>query len=282
MTPHPARKRFGQHFLVDQHLIARIISFVGVRYDDPVVEIGPGLAALTAPLLARLAHLYVVEIDRELIARLRRQYAPERLTIYAADALTFDFARLAAEVGTPLRVVGNLPYNISTPLLFHLAAVAGGVCDMHLMLQKEVVERMVAEPGNTTFGRLSVMLQYHFVIERLLDVPPEAFKPPPRVHSAVVRLFPRRAREISAIDVTQFAALVATAFAQRRKILRNSLRGLVGESHLAELGISQTARAEDLSVADYVRLANHVQRGPSCGGTQDAGPTRSDPDDRLP
>jgi len=281
MTPHPARKRFGQHFLADQHVISRIISCVGVRYDDPVIEIGPGLAALTAPLLARLAHLYVVEIDRELIDRLRRQYAPEQLTIYAADALTFDFARLASEVGAPLRVVGNLPYNISTPLLFHLAAVASSVCDMHLMLQKEVVDRMVAEPGNTTFGRLSVMLQYHFVIERLLDVSPEAFKPPPRVQSAVVRLFPRQERAISAIDVAQFAAVVATAFAQRRKMLRNSLRGLLGERDLAELGISQTARAEELSVADYVRLANHLQRDQPCTQAQEAVADRSTPGERL-
>ncbi len=261
MTLPSARKRFGQHFLVDQGVISRIIELVAVRHDDYVVEIGPGRAALTAPLLARLEHLYVVEIDRDLGEHLRRQYPAQRLTVLVADALSVDFAGLAVEAARPLRVVGNLPYNISTPLLFHLASFVDRLDDLHLMLQKEVVERMVAEPGNRSFGRLSVMLQYHFVIEHLLDVPRDAFSPPPKVDSAVVRLSPRRDRDPSAIDAARFSALVATAFAQRRKMLRNSLQGLAGAPCLSALGIPETARAENLSVADYVRLSNRLVLG---------------------
>ena len=254
--PHIARKRFGQHFLVDRQVIADIVDLVAVQRSDLVVEIGPGLGALTDPLLRRLDHLQVVELDRDIVIRLQQQYSPARVTVHAGDALVFDFGRLAAEAGGKLRIVGNLPYNISTPLLFHLAAFGDCVRDLHFMLQKEVVERMVAVPGSRDFGRLSVMLQYRFVMERLLDVPPEAFAPPPKVHSAVVRLIPRPAGELSAHDEAQFAALVSLAFAQRRKMLRNSLRSLVDDLRLAELGVSPTCRAEELSVDDYVRLAN--------------------------
>jgi 16S rRNA (adenine1518-N6/adenine1519-N6)-dimethyltransferase len=224
-----------------------------------VVEIGPGLGALTAPLLRRLDHLQVVEIDRDIISRLRQAYAPEKLTIHAGDALLFDFAQLAGAPDPGLRIVGNLPYNISTPLLFHLASFARCVRDMHFMLQKEVVERMVAAPGSPDYGRLSVMLQYRFVMDRLLDVPPDAFSPPPKVDSAVVRLIPRAAAELSARDENRFAGLVRTAFAQRRKMLRNSLRSLVEEAQLQALGLAPTCRAEELSVADYIRLANSLK-----------------------
>jgi 16S rRNA (adenine1518-N6/adenine1519-N6)-dimethyltransferase len=180
MRPHLARKRFGQHFLVDQQIIADIVDLLAVRRDDLLVEIGPGLGALTNPLLTRLDHLQVVEIDRDIIARLRQGFSPEKLTVHSGDALVFDFGQLARDAGAGLRVVGNLPYNISTPLLFHLAGFAHRVRDMHFMLQKEVVERMVAVPGSSEFGRLSVMLQYRFVMDRLLDVPPEAFNPVPQ------------------------------------------------------------------------------------------------------
>ncbi|MEF8698947.1 MAG: 16S rRNA (adenine(1518)-N(6)/adenine(1519)-N(6))-dimethyltransferase RsmA [Candidatus Accumulibacter sp. UW26] len=258
MTEHVARKRFGQHFLVDQQLIAELIDLFAVQRDDRLVEIGPGLGALTAPLLRRLDHLQVVEIDRDIISRLRQAHAPEKLTIHAGDALLFDFSRLGGAEEPGLRIVGNLPYNISTPLLFHLAGFARWVRDMHFMLQKEVVERMVAAPGSPDYGRLSVMLQYRFVMDRLLDVPPDAFNPPPRVDSAVVRLIPRAAAELSAHDESRFAALVRTAFAQRRKMLRNSLRGLVEEAQLQALGLAPTCRAEELSVADYLRLANSL------------------------
>lgn len=259
MPPHVARKRFGQNFLVDRQVVARIVDLLALQAEDRVVEIGPGLGALTGPLLRRLDHLQVVEIDRDLIVRLRREYPPDRLTVHAGDALAFDFARLADDCHGTLRIVGNLPYNISTPLLFHLADFADCVRDMHFMLQREVVERMVAAPGSTAFGRLSVMLQYRFVMERLLEVPPTAFRPEPRVHSAVVRLFPRAAADLSAHDTVRFGALVAAAFAQRRKMLRNSLGGLFDDKGLAALGIAPTSRAEDLSVHDYVRLANSLQ-----------------------
>lgn len=256
MPAHVARKRFGQHFLIDSQVIAQIVDFVAVRRGDRVVEIGPGLGALTGPLLTRLDHLHVVEIDRDIVARLRKMYPAQRLTVHAGDALTFDFGRLAGEAVDGLRLVGNLPYNISTPLLFYLASFRPCLRDMFFMLQKEVVARMAAAPGSRHYGRLSVMLQYRFTIDHLLDVPPLAFRPPPQVHSAVVRLVPRPEEALTATDDTRFAALVARAFAQRRKMLRNSLEGIVEEWFLRALDIAPNARAEELSVADYVRLAN--------------------------
>jgi len=260
LRPHRARKRFGQHFLVNQEVIAGIVSCLGLQRGDTVVEIGPGLGALTGPLIQRLNHLHVVEIDRDIIARLQRRYPSDSLTIHAGDALLFDFAGLATVAGGRLRIVGNLPYNISTPLLSHLARSAGLIGDMHFMLQREVAERMVAAPGSSDFGRLSVMLQYRFRMEALLHVPPEAFDPVPRVDSTVVRLVPRPPDELAATDETRLAALVAAAFAQRRKMLRNSLAGLVEDSQLAALGLASTCRAEELSVADFVRLANFPKR----------------------
>lgn len=255
MAQHIARKRFGQNFLVDRQVIDDIVNALALERGDCVVEIGPGLGALTDPLLERIDHLHVVEIDRDIVARLKTRYPADKLTIHQGDALDFDFGALAG-AGRSLHVVGNLPYNISTPLLFHLAGFAERVVDMHFMLQKEVVERMVAEPGSTDFGRLSVMLQYRFVMDRLRDVPPESFAPAPKVDSAVVRLIPRPPGELSAHDEAYFAALVSAAFAQRRKMLRNNLKGVVGDALFAELGIAPTARAEELSVADYLRIAN--------------------------
>ena len=258
MSKHIARKRFGQNFLIDQQVIADIVHAVAPRRGDCVVEIGPGLGALTEPLLHRLDHLHVVEIDRDIIARLKNRYAPEKLTIHAGDALTFDFGSLCQGSATVLHIVGNLPYNISTPLLFHLAGFADHVFDMHFMLQKEVVERMVAQPGTSDFGRLSVMLQYRFVMDWLLDVPPESFEPSPKVDSALVRLIPRPPEELSANDEAKFAALVSAAFAQRRKMLRNNLKGILGDTGFEQLGIAPTARAEELSVADYIRISNSL------------------------
>ena len=258
MSMHIARKRFGQNFLVDQQVIADIVNAVAPKRDDCVVEIGPGLGALTDPLLQRLDHLHVVEIDRDIVARLRPRYSPQKLTIHEGDALDFDFSSLLDGSDKKLHVVGNLPYNISTPLLFHLAGFAECVYDMHFMLQKEVVERMVAEPGTSDFGRLSVMLQYRFVMDQLLDVPPECFSPAPKVDSAVVRLIPRPLEELSARDEARFALVVSASFAQRRKMLRNNLKGILGDSGFAQLGIAPTARAEELSVADYIRIANSL------------------------
>jgi 16S rRNA (adenine1518-N6/adenine1519-N6)-dimethyltransferase len=254
MMKHVPRRRFGQNFLVDRGIISAIVSAIDPRPGDTVVEIGPGLGAISEPLLARLDHLHVVEIDRDLIARLKKQYPPTRMTIHEGDALAFDFAG----IGGDLRLVGNLPYNISTPLLFHLAEYAGRVRDMHFMLQREVVERMVALPGDSDFSRISVMLQYRFHIERLIDVPPESFDPPPRVHSAVVRLIPRDAAELNAKSQEKLSQVVQTAFSQRRKMLRNTLKGTLSDAGFAELGIVPTCRPEDVSVADYVRIANYL------------------------
>ena len=254
MKEHVARKRFGQNFLVDRGIIAAIVSSIGPQKGQNVVEIGPGLGAITEPLMARLDHLHVVEIDRDLIARLKKQHTPERMTIHEGDALNFDFAT----IGTDLRLVGNLPYNISTPLLFHLASYVGIVHDMHFMLQKEVVERMVAVPGETDFSRISVMLQYRFHIEWLIDVPPGSFDPPPKVQSAFVRLIPKDVSELNAKNPAKFAQVVQTAFSQRRKMLRNTLKSILSDAGFAELGIVPTCRAEDVTVEDFVRIANYL------------------------
>ena len=263
---HTARKRFGQNFLVSPGIIRRIVDAIGPRPGDTIVEIGPGLGAITEPLLERIDHLHVVEIDRDLIARLQSRFPPERLSIHEGDALEFDFG--APKGAGPLKIVGNLPYNISSPLLFHLVRFAPLVHDMHFMLQKEVVDRMVAEPGSKDFGRLSVMLQYRYHMERLFIVPPGSFNPPPKVDSAIVRMIPvdySRVRQSgiprdgagdTAKDPALFARVVTAAFSQRRKMLRNTLREFIGEADLAALGITPTARAEDIAVADYVRLAN--------------------------
>ena len=256
MKGHVARKRFGQNFLVDSGIISAIVSAINPQRSDAVVEIGPGLGAITEPLLQRVDHLHVVEIDRDLIARLKKQHSPERMTIHEGDALAFDFAI----IGQRLRLVGNLPYNISTPLLFHLADYAETVYDMHFMLQKEVVERMVAEPGDADFGRLSVMLQYRFWMEWLIDVPPESFDPAPKVDSAVVRLIPKPLSELQAKNPDKLGKVVLQAFSQRRKMLRNTLKGTLDDTGFAALGIDPTRRAEDIPVEDYVRIANYLSR----------------------
>ncbi|THF65870.1 16S rRNA (adenine(1518)-N(6)/adenine(1519)-N(6))-dimethyltransferase RsmA [Pseudothauera nasutitermitis] len=256
---HRARKRFGQNFLSDPNIIRKIVEAIRPQADDRVVEIGPGLGALTEPLLERLAHLHVVEIDRDLIARLHERWPAERVTVHEGDALKFDFGALA-DGGKALRVVGNLPYNISTPLLFHLAGFAGAVRDMTFMLQKEVVMRMVAEPGSDEYGRLSVMLQYRFRMGRLFDVPPGAFRPAPKVMSSIVRMVPLPPEALLADDEELLGRIVAAAFGQRRKTLRNTLRDYLGEADFAALGLDAGLRAERLGVADYVAIANHVAR----------------------
>jgi 16S rRNA (adenine1518-N6/adenine1519-N6)-dimethyltransferase len=257
MSSHQPRKRFGQNFLVSPGIIRRIVDAIAPKPGDVVVEIGPGLGALTTPLLEKLEHLHVVEIDRDLIARLKEAWPADRLTIHEGDALNFDFSTL----GERLRIVGNLPYNISTPLLFHLADFSDRVSDMHFMLQKEVVDRMVAEPGSGDRGRLSVMLQYRFNMERLFVVPPGAFNPAPKVDSAIVRLLPRQMEaDAKALDEALFSRVVTAAFSQRRKMLRNTLRELIAEDDLTVLGIAPTARAEQLTVADYLRITNALAR----------------------
>lgn len=250
---HQARKRFGQNFLTDAQVIGRIVDAVAPQPGERIVEIGPGLGALTDPLLARLGHLHVVEIDRDLIARLKQRYGPDRVTIHEGDALAFDFSSL----GAPLRVVGNLPYNISTPLLFHLADFADGVRNMTFMLQKEVVMRMVAEPGTADYGRLSVMLQYRFRMGWLFDVPPEAFRPAPKVTSSIVRMVPRPPEDRMAQDEALLGQIVTAAFGQRRKTLRNTLREFLAEEDFAALELDPGLRGERLTVADFVAIANH-------------------------
>ena len=255
---HRARKRFGQNFLVDRGIVGAIVRAIAPQPGDVLVEIGPGLGALTLPLLAALPPgeaLHVVEIDRDLAARLRKSAAAPRLVIHETDALACDFTALAAP-GSRLRVCGNLPYNISSPLLFHLLDQAGRIADQHFMLQKEVVERMVAAPGGKDYGRLSVMLQARYTMELLFDVPPESFEPAPRVDSAMVRMQPRPASLVPPGREAAFARLVTQAFSQRRKMLRNTLR-----DHAAALeaaGIAATARAEELAVEDYLRLLDRI------------------------
>ena len=252
---HLPRKRFGQHFLVDQGVIRRIVDAIAPGEGDLMAEIGPGLGAITRPLLAHLRHLHVIEIDRDIAARLRNEHDPEKVTVHEGDALRFDFSTL----GDGLRLVGNLPYNISTPLLFHVGTDTTRLRDCHFMLQREVVERMVAEPGGGDYGRLSVMLQYRFAMDRIIDVSPDAFKPPPKVQSAVVRMIPIKP-EVVADDHAMFSELVRRAFTQRRKTLRNAVGGMLDESGLAEAGLDPGDRPETIGVAGFVRAANVAAR----------------------
>lgn len=252
MAQHQARKRFGQHFLTDESVVEAIVRAIGPARGDRMIEIGPGLSALTRPLLEHLAHLTAVEIDRDLAARLRGQYPAERLTVVEADALTVDFGQFGAD----LRIVGNLPYNISSPLLFHLMAVAEKVRDQHFMLQREVIDRMVAEPGSADYGRLSVMLQARYRMEKCFDVPPEAFDPPPRVVSAVVRMTPLPESRPRARSEAAFERVVTQAFSQRRKMLRRVLGDWAAHIPWDALGIAPTARAEEVPVAGFIGMAD--------------------------
>lgn len=251
---HQARKRFGQNFLVDDGVIHAIVAAIDPQPDDVLVEIGPGLGALTIPLMDRVRTLQVVELDRDLVARLQKRFG-DRLIVHAGDALAFDFGALH-EAGRPLRIVGNLPYNISSPLLFHLAAFADRVRDQHFMLQKEVVDRMAAGPGSKVYGRLSVMLQAYCQVTSLFVVPPGAFRPPPKVDSAVVRLVPRDPASININDHKRFAEVVKAAFGQRRKTLRNALNNVVSAEQFVAAGVRPDARAEQLDVAEFIALAN--------------------------
>jgi len=249
---HVARKRFGQHFLADDGVIAAIVAAIAPRPGEALVEIGPGLGAMTQPLLERCGHLTVIELDRDLAAKLRRD---ARLDVVEADVLTVDFAALAERAGGKLRVVGNLPYNISSPILFHLLPVAERVLDQTFMLQKEVVARMAASPGGKDYGRLSVMLQWRYDIESLLDVPPEAFDPPPRVDSAVVRMQPLP--QAAGIDAALLGEIVTVAFSQRRKLLRHTL-GRWLEARGASGDFDLQRRAEEVPVAEYLALVQAV------------------------
>jgi 16S rRNA (adenine1518-N6/adenine1519-N6)-dimethyltransferase len=246
---HRPRKRFGQHFLTDTAVLDAIVGAIDPKPGQALIEIGPGLGALTLPLLERCEKLTVIELDRDLAARLRKNAA---LDVIEADVLTVDFQALAAQRETKLRIVGNLPYNISTPILFHLLDTAAQIEDQHFMLQKEVVQRIAAGPCTKDYGRLSVMLQWRYHIESVLDVPPEAFEPPPRVDSAVVRMLPWP--QPAAVDRAMLEALVASAFSQRRKLLRHSLGRWLDERGFAGTFDLQR-RGEEVPVAEYVALA---------------------------
>ncbi|HBK45190.1 MAG TPA: 16S rRNA (adenine(1518)-N(6)/adenine(1519)-N(6))-dimethyltransferase [Xanthomonadaceae bacterium] len=253
----PAKKSLGQHFLADRHYIDSIVRAVSPRPGDRLVEIGPGQGAITLPLLRAHGQLTVIEFDRDLIAPLTAAAAPiGALTIIHRDVLSVDFGELAG--GQPIRLVGNLPYNISSPILFHALDHAGAIADMHFMLQKEVVDRMAAAPGSKTYGRLSVMLQAWCEVTSLFVVPPGAFRPPPKVDSAVVRLVPRDPAGVGIGDRRRFAEVVRAAFGQRRKTLRNALSGVCDARHFEAAGVRADARAEQLEVADFIRLANVV------------------------
>jgi 16S rRNA (adenine1518-N6/adenine1519-N6)-dimethyltransferase len=251
---HQPRKRFGQHFLHDPRVLARLVDSLGVSRKDFIVEIGPGQGALTRPLLEKVDALQVIEIDRDLAARLETDFPDKKLTVHCADALEFDFAQFPAG----MRIVGNLPYNISTPLLFHLARLAGRVRDMHFMLQLEVVERMIAAPSTPEYGRLSVALQTRFRMKKLFNVSSGAFRPPPKVESAVVRLEPLEGQP--ARDTALLDDLLRRAFSARRKQLRNALP-LPVEGYAA-LNIDPRSRPENLSPADYVRIADYLASNP--------------------
>ncbi len=292
---HIPKKRFGQNFLTDKAIINSLIEAISPQAEDQMVEIGPGLGAMTQPLLASLKHLHVVELDRDIVAWMQNHYPAEKITIHNVDALKFDFGSLMESVENPgliaqrqengnkairtarqetdlkvslastpgfqrIRVVGNLPYNISTPILFHLLENVDAIIDMHFMLQKEVVERMVAAPSTPAYGRLSVMLQYRLQMEYLLTVPPEAFDPPPKVESAFVRAVPYAKLPYPAADETLFANVVQAAFGQRRKILRNTLKGLLDDAGFATLGLDSKLRAENLPVSTFIEIANYLSR----------------------
>ena len=271
MVSHKPRKRFGQHFLHERGIIQRIVTAFNPKPTDHVVEIGPGEGVLTRELAGKVAKLDVIEIDRDLIAHLRESL-PETVTIHNADALKFDFCSLAPHMDVPvsretgsrerppshgkLRVIGNLPYNISTPLLFHLLDQSHCIGDMLFMLQKEVVDRMVAAPGGKDYGRLSVMLQWGADIEKQFNVGAGAFRPPPKVDSSIVRLTPHAVPPVEVHDPQRFAQIVKAAFSQRRKVLRNTLKGLVTPETMERLGIDPGRRAETLTLAEFAALAN--------------------------
>lgn len=261
MMRHIPRKRFGQNFLIDPYIIAEIIRVIQPHSQDRLIEIGPGLGAITGPLLDILDTLQVIEIDRDIVDHLKSTYAGKNLIIHNCDALKFDFA----ELGNDLRIVGNLPYNISTPLLFHLARFCRHIRDMHFMLQQEVVARMVAEPSTPDYGRLSLMLQNRFEMGQLISVPPESFRPAPKVQSAVVWMRPRAVPIIPVECERLFADLITAAFSQRRKTLRNTLRGYLTTSDFERLTIDAGLRAENLTLEQFAAITHYLSNHESHG-----------------
>ncbi len=252
---HKARKRFGQNFLQDHNIIYNILANIQPQPNDHWIEIGPGMGALTEPLLQENIILDVIELDRDLVQYLKNKFANKKnLTIHGADALNFNFSELSSK-GEKLRIIGNLPYNISTPLLFHLLDSAFCIEDMHFMLQKEVVDRMCAKPGSKKYGRLSVMMQYHCKTESLFDVPAESFNPIPKVVSAIVKLIPHQTPPVAIESIEKLNKVVTTAFSQRRKTIRNSLKKIVTEDKIIALDINPELRAESISLLEFAKLS---------------------------
>ncbi|WP_457913484.1 16S rRNA (adenine(1518)-N(6)/adenine(1519)-N(6))-dimethyltransferase RsmA [Candidatus Gillettellia adelgis] len=260
---HCARKRFGQHFLTNQLIIDSIVAAIRPQPKEAIVEIGPGLGALTNPIGSHIDHLIVIELDRDLVARLtNHSLLKDKLTIYHKDVMMVNFFEIAKKAGKPLRVFGNLPYNIATPLIFHLFRYTQVIHDMHFMLQKEVVNRLIAHPNSKTYGRLSIMAQYYCKIIPVLEVPPTSFTPEPKVDSVVVRLIPHSVIPNPVDDVCMLRRITTQAFNQRRKTIRNSLNNLFTPTQLIALGLDISLRAENLSVVQYCQLVNWLINKP--------------------
>ena len=251
---HIAKKKFGQNFLKDTSIIHAIIQSINPLLDDLIIEIGPGLGALTKPLLEKTNHLLAIELDRDIVSWMEKEYSKKNITIFNEDVLNFNFNQF----GQKIRIVGNLPYNISTPILFKCIDNIANIKDLHFMLQKEVVDRMIANPSTSEYGRLSVMLQYYFAMEHLVHVPKESFDPEPKVESSFVRLIPYEHYPFVANNIEQFGRIVKEAFSQRRKTIRNTLKLFISENDFQKIGINPQLRAENLSVSDFVKISNYL------------------------
>jgi len=251
---HIAKKKFGQNFLKDAAIIHSIIQSINPLPNDLLIEIGPGLGALTKPLLEKTNRLLAIELDRDIVAWMENEYSKKNITIFNEDVLNFNFNQFDQKI----RIVGNLPYNISTPILFKCIDNILNIKDLHFMLQKEVVDRMIATPSSPEYGRLSVMLQYYFAMEHLVDVPKESFEPEPKVESSFVRLIPYEQYPFIANNIEQFARIVKEAFSQRRKTIRNTLKSFITENDFEKIGINPQLRAENLSVSDFVKISNYL------------------------
>ena len=251
---HIAKKKFGQNFLKDAAIIHSIIQSINPLPNDLLIEIGPGLGALTKPLLEKTNRLLAIELDRDIVSWMENEYSKKNITIFNEDVLNFNFNQFDQKI----RIVGNLPYNISTPILFKCIDNILNIKDLHFMLQKEVVDRMVAIPSSPEYGRLSVMLQYYFAMEHLVDVPKESFEPEPKVESSFVRLIPYEQYPFIANNIEQFARIVKEAFSQRRKTIRNTLKSFISENDFEKIGINPQLRAENLSVSDFVKISNYL------------------------
>ena len=251
---HIAKKKFGQNFLKDAAIIHSIIQSINPLPNDLLIEIGPGLGALTKPLLEKTNRLLAIELDRDIVSWMKNEYSKKNITIFNEDVLNFNFNQFDQKI----RIVGNLPYNISTPILFKCIDNILNIKDLHFMLQKEVVDRMIAIPSSPEYGRLSVMLQYYFAMEHLVDVPKESFEPEPKVESSFVRLIPYEQYPFIANNIEQFARIVKEAFSQRRKTIRNTLKSFISENDFEKIGINPQLRAENLSVSDFVKISNYL------------------------